>query len=588
MSDIVEFPTQPVSEDARKVICAYIQSQNVTKISEYLKSGPRQFCNTLSLLKEYSPDAKLRELHYHFIVQTLSRVIEELQAAGVLAIECCNFVPLLKTCSKEGTSDGLKEFVKGCVEKLGFHPERKYIPQLASFYQELCQTNVFPPHKTQITTFDELLVGIKEVVDSAFRSDHTEYSVDILISATDGILDKINSYQNELNFLERAFIDHYHQELTTLKKDLMNEKKRFEEDKKQKAATAIPEEEKLKYRVSFMKNEKLPFEETEEDEYKDYSLPFNEHLEKSLKKEVCAFLNRRGGRIYIGVNDKCVVKGMKISYSQRKELYQILEKVFASMEPQIPKETPFKVMYIPVKDPQTQQNIKNLYVIKVIVPQGDPTVLYSVSEESLQCYIRHGETCTFLSSRETREYIISRFMNPGPHVPDEEFDDPDPEKGNPAAEVPSTEKIDGNQKDEVVGASRVGEDILSNRSKEEMKSDTNSSNNEDSRAPKIYYPKILETIGNIQVKGENLIKLHEVFVEGLPLCWTQSEFDEFADALKFKSLYSKRMFRSKHGGCNGKAYFNFQDEDEAQQFINVFNGSNLCGKTLLVKFKNAP
>jgi len=60
--------------------------------------------------------------------------------------------------------------------------------------------------------------------------------------------------------------------------------------------------------------------------------------------------------------------------------------------------------------------------------------------------------------------------------------------------------------------------------------------------------------------------IEEIFVEGLP-AWTQDEFDEFLEGLGFKNIFSYRMFKTDSGKCNGKAFINFKDRDEADTFI---------------------
>lgn len=38
-------------------------------------------------------------------------------------------------------------------------------------------------------------------------------------------------------------------------------------------------------------------------EYKNYKYPFNAVLKKKIKEIICAFLNTKGGRLYIGIED---------------------------------------------------------------------------------------------------------------------------------------------------------------------------------------------------------------------------------------------------------------------------------------------
>lgn len=68
-----------------------------------------------------------------------------------------------------------------------------------------------------------------------------------------------------------------------------------------------------KKRMYFLLNEKLGADESDSIEYKSYYFPFSDQIEKTLKKTICAFLNRRGGRIFIGIDDSQIVKGIKLT-----------------------------------------------------------------------------------------------------------------------------------------------------------------------------------------------------------------------------------------------------------------------------------
>ncbi len=50
-------------------------------------------------------------------------------------------------------------------------------------------------------------------------------------------------------------------------------------------------------------------------EYKQYSMPFitNRHCIREISKTINAFLNTKGGEIYIGINDYQYVKGVELS-----------------------------------------------------------------------------------------------------------------------------------------------------------------------------------------------------------------------------------------------------------------------------------
>jgi len=92
-------------------------------------------------------------------------------------------------------------------------------------------------------------------------------------------------------------------------------------------------------------------------------------------------------------------------------------------------------------------------------------------------------------------------------------------------------------------------------------------------------------VSSLQANGKNLVQVYEVFVEGIPITWTQDNFDKFIENLGCKSIFSSRMFKKDTGFCNGKSFLNFTDQEEAKRFVDTYNGSSTFGKPLMVKFK---
>ena len=61
----------------------------------------------------------------------------------------------------------------------------------------------------------------------------------------------------------------------------------------------------LDKRTSFYLNEKIKENRSETIEFKNYFLPLTnrEDVKENLKRQICGFLNTKGGRLYIGIND---------------------------------------------------------------------------------------------------------------------------------------------------------------------------------------------------------------------------------------------------------------------------------------------
>ena len=136
----------------------------------------------------------------------------------------------------------------------------------------------------------------------------------------------------------------------------------------------------LKDREFLYKDEELIDEENEYTEFKQYSYPFSQEKIDEIKRQYCGFLNSHGGRIYIGINDYRIVKGI---YLDRKAYECIKNDLINYSKDFYPncKIEKINVYFIPVKFMKTNKIIKNLYVIKIIVMPGEPYNLYSLNNK---------------------------------------------------------------------------------------------------------------------------------------------------------------------------------------------------------------
>ena len=193
----------------------------------------------------------------------------------------------------------------------------------------------------------------------------------------------------------------------------------------------------LKQRKFFIINEILSFGEDIETEFKNYrfdnisssSKEEKEKMENIIKNTICAMLNNKGGRIYFGINDKKVVKGNKLDYKQRDELGPYLINLTSNFYPDC-KTSKISVHFIPIKN-ENQLFMNNLYVIKLIVKQGDTDKLYSISKSDYISYKRMPGMVgmnSHLTSEVIAKEITERRTNPKKPIREEDFDDPKPEE----------------------------------------------------------------------------------------------------------------------------------------------------------------
>jgi predicted HTH transcriptional regulator len=132
-------------------------------------------------------------------------------------------------------------------------------------------------------------------------------------------------------------------------------------------------------RTYFLQNEILcPFE-GETIEYKQYeglSFSITPKLVLSLRRTICAFLNTKGGNIYIGVVDGIKeVVGIKLSDTDIDELHRTLVNLLEDAYPIFYPDINFLPIY-----GDSNQKIENLWVIKITVTQEEFKFLYSLEK----------------------------------------------------------------------------------------------------------------------------------------------------------------------------------------------------------------
>ena len=181
----------------------------------------------------------------------------------------------------------------------------------------------------------------------------------------------------------------------------------------------------LKRRTFFYKDEELIFGEDLYIEFKNYKIPFSSQNIEEIKKQICGFLNSKGGRIYIGIDDKKIIKGIQLDYKKLDETRNNIINYTFEFFPKC-RTNKIEVLFIPIKSGNTY--IKNLYVIKIIIHQGDTNQLYSVIEKGgFISYMRLSGQCANLTAQEIRDEIIHRNQYPEKAINDNEFKDPLPE-----------------------------------------------------------------------------------------------------------------------------------------------------------------
>ena len=162
----------------------------------------------------------------------------------------------------------------------------------------------------------------------------------------------------------------------------------------------------LKERIYFYKDEQLIEGENEFIEFKNYYFPLQYFQKEELSRQICSFLNSNGGRLYIGINSKKIVKGV---VSNDKDNYKnIIFNLVKNFYPKIKGNDYLKFYAIPIINNQNGTIIPNLFVLKIIIKKGDPSILYSFSNNGLKSSIRLFDQCANLTAEEIHKEIIER------------------------------------------------------------------------------------------------------------------------------------------------------------------------------------
>ena len=187
----------------------------------------------------------------------------------------------------------------------------------------------------------------------------------------------------------------------------------------------------LDKRTSFYQNEKIKEIQNNVIEFKNFNLPLSQDNADEIKRQLCSFLNTEGGRLYLGINEQNIVKGIVLNYKKRDNLRNTLVNLTFEFYPKCRLDKIF-VYFIPIKDSNTKNFIPKKYVIKIRVFPGDPEVLYSMTNKGgYRSTIRRKGKCVDLNSTEIYNEIIHRDdcknLEDQCRIKENDLKDPEPE-----------------------------------------------------------------------------------------------------------------------------------------------------------------
>ncbi len=137
-------------------------------------------------------------------------------------------------------------------------------------------------------------------------------------------------------------------------------------------------------------------------------MPFitNRHCIREISKTINAFLNTKGGEIYIGINDYQYVKGVELSNKDKDVLGNFFINLTTDFYPNDCRLENIKVSFIPVRNIVKRQF--PLYVILIKVKKGDSNKLYSISRYYFRSYMRVNSQNILLESEKIASELIKR------------------------------------------------------------------------------------------------------------------------------------------------------------------------------------
>lgn len=94
-------------------------------------------------------------------------------------------------------------------------------------------------------------------------------------------------------------------------------------------------------------------------------------LWQGIFENICGFLNSKGGVLYIGITDDCIIKGVVLSYKDRDLVKQMVSTETGRFYPIVLYDQ-LRVKFVPVYNYKADKPILDLYVIKIIVLKGKP------------------------------------------------------------------------------------------------------------------------------------------------------------------------------------------------------------------------
>ena len=240
-----------------------------------------------------------------------------------------------------------------------------------------------------------------------------------------------------------------------------------------------------------------------------------------------------------------MIKGIVLNKNSLNSFENLLFCCIDNFRPKIPNNK-IKIYYIPIKNAEKDSYINNLYIVKLIILPGDPTILYSISPKEFYSTIRLQGQCANLTAEEIHKNILERSKNNiiKNLLNGKDFEDPPPENIN---NINNNIEIE----DDICINSNYPKQIFYSADRKKKRKNKKNKNRKK------------EGEGKIIIKINNIDGT--ILVKDLKILFKDSGFT------------SLRLFQ-KNGKSKGFGFLYFNDEVKADNFIKTFNNCQFGNK----------
>ena len=528
-----------------------LDTQDFGCVFDMIIKNPALIYSTFECILDRLKSSKSDEKFRHFCFDVFENFVLSYKIPVVLWINNPDIVKILKEFAEISHihKNRVNILAESCLSLFSFD---KDIQNIANLWRNLNPDSKNFPSGPEPSGFAKLYQKKQEIIkDSEDLLTISPQRKKELPQKIEQFLKTENFENPKFNYLEQAFGIYYYNELAKIL-DAFETPTTSNNDKFDEIHQAYPDSpSKLSkvpnhLRTSFILHERLYEDENVFTEYKGFGLPFNETTDTQLKKAICAFLNRYGGRLYIGVDDHKNVVGIKLQPKDRDTVKTSILCLLKDFEPNIRTSELVKVNIIPIRSPANHKIIPGLFVIKIIVQPGDPKVLYSASQSICKFYIRNDGQSVALTPREVTNAIIQRREAPEERKISKEFNDPEPEA--------------------IVDVEPNG-----------FQNNHQNNNKYIRKEEKLNATKFINRSFNFPSSN----KTSTVFIQGLPSGIPVAEAEQILRFQEFvTNVKSSRIFYSKGLVDSGDAYVNFSDEYTAKLYADLFDGL-LVGENII-------